>query len=133
MCAATIVLPHLSKTSPRLHGLEPSVGNLASFLAYFLGMSTESQKTIESRLWAPTKPVAHAAAAWGLLLINVLKDKLTSDHENQLGHRDLVLSAFFYPEIVTRLVEKAEKIRLRLPAIKYFHIQESDTIQFALD
>ena len=31
MCAATIVLPHLFKTPPRLYGLEPTVGNLASY------------------------------------------------------------------------------------------------------
>ena len=82
MCAATIVLPHLSKTPPRLHGLKPTVGNLASVLADLFGMSTESQKTIKLRLWAPTKPVAHAAAAWALFMIQVLKDKVTWDREN---------------------------------------------------
>ena len=43
-CTAMIVLPHLFKTPPRLYGLEPTVGNLASVLAYQLGMSTENRE-----------------------------------------------------------------------------------------
>jgi hypothetical protein len=132
-CAATIVGPHLFKTPLRLYGFEPTVGNLASIVAYGLRMSTESQKTIESRLLAPTKPVAHAAMAWFHFTVLVRREKAPWDQENQLCNHDLFLGAFFYPEMVTMLVEKAEKIRLRLPGIRCFRIEEENTIQFSLD
>jgi hypothetical protein len=133
ICAAAIVGPHLLETPLRLRGLEPTVGNLSLIVADALGMSSESQKTVESRLWAPTKPIAHAVLVWGFYLLRASINKVTWAHENQLCNHDLFLSAFFYPEIVTLLVERAEKIRLRLPGIKCFHIKEENTIQFALD
>jgi hypothetical protein len=132
-CAATIIGPHLFKTPLRLYGLEPTVGNLAGIVAYGLRMSPESQKTIESRLWAPTKPVAHAAMAWFNFTALVIRVKGPWDQENQLCNHDLFLGAFFYPEMITMLVEKAEEIRLRLTGLKRFHIKEENQIQFSLD
>ena len=128
-CVAWMVLPLLLKT-PRVCGFEPTVGNLAIILADHWGMSSESQKTIELRYWGPTKPVAHAAAAWDWRLMH---DKETSEFADQIGFRDLLLLHFFVPEMVTSLVEEAEAIRLRLPEITSFHIKEQNTIQFVLD
>ena len=133
ICAATMIGPQLFKTPLRLYGFEPTVGNLAGIVANVLGMSIQSQKTVELRLWAPTKPVAHAAMQWCWFMMRVGIDKVTWDTENQLCNHDLFLGAFFYPEMVTMLVGKAEKLRLRLPGFKCFHIREENTIHFSLD
>ena len=133
LCATVIVLPLLPKTPRKLYGFEPTVGNLVSILASHLKMSPESHKTIELRYWARTKPVAHAATAWVWVLMHALTDKETLELANQLGYHGWLLRAFFDPEMVTLLVKKAEKIRLRLPEIRRFRINEEIMIQFVLD
>jgi hypothetical protein len=133
ICAGTMIGPHLCKTPPRLHGLQPTVGNLAGLTAYALGMTFESQKTIESRLWAPTKSVAHAATMWFQFVMRAWKDKRPWHHDYQICNHDLLLGALFYPEAVTMVVQSAETLRLRLPGIRCFHIKEENTIKFALD
>ena len=109
LCAATMIGPHLFKTPLRLYGVEPTVGNLAGIVAYALGMSTESQKTVESRLWAPTKPVAHAAMAWFHFMVLVRRAKAPWDQENQLCNHDLFLGAFFIPKWSRCSLKKQKK------------------------
>ena len=133
LCAATMILPNVTKTPLRLRGLEPTVGNLSGITANVLGMSIQSQKTIELRLWAPTKPVAHAAMAWVRFMMAVWGHNGPWDHEYELCNRELFLGAMFYSDIITMLVQNAEKWRLRLPKLNSFHINEKNTIQFSLD
>jgi hypothetical protein len=63
--AGMMLLPHLLEDE--IGGLSPTVGNIAVAAGAELGYSAESQKTVESQVWAPVKPVAHVAAAATLL------------------------------------------------------------------
>ena len=132
-CVAFMVYPHLFKTPVRPYGFEPTVGNLAGILADALGMSRESQKTIESKLWAPTKPVAHAAVTLSRFLSYAWRREEPWDDEYKLFNKNLMLGVLFYSDIVTLLVEDAERVRLRLHKIGRVTIKEQNTVQFSLD
>jgi len=132
ICASTMVVPHLYDEPLRLFGLRPTVDNLAALVAEMLGMSTESYKTIQSKLWAPTKSVAHAATAVALLRMKVPKLQQNSDwvKEHPLCEHDMMLGSMFYPDILSLLVNLSEKIRPRLFVARAFRIAEQSTIQF---
>jgi hypothetical protein len=134
-CAAIMVGPHLPKEPIWLFGIEPTVDNLATTIAECMGMSRESYKTIESRLWAPTKPVAHAALmlAWFIAKVRQHRENGHWEDEHWLCDHNLLLGALFYSDILAMLVEIAERLRLRLPKIKAFRIKEQNTVQFVLD
>jgi hypothetical protein len=65
-----MLLPHLvdSILADIRSSRRYSVGNIALAATQMFKYSPESQKTVESRIWRPTKPVAHAAAAFFLCL-----------------------------------------------------------------
>jgi len=132
ICSSTIVISHLYDEPIRLSGLRPTVDNLAALVAEALGMSTESYKTVQSKLWAPTKSVAHAAAAVTLFRMKVPKLQQNSDwvKEHPLCEHDMMLGSMFYPDILSLLVNLSEKIRPRLFVARAFRIAEQSTIQF---
>src|ERR1700722_8202047 len=125
-CTAIMIGPHLPTDPIRLFGFEPTVDNLAATIAEHMGMSRESYKTIQSRLWAPTKPVAHGALMLALFIAKVRQHRENGHREDEhwLCDHNLLLGALFYPDILAMLVEFAERLRLRLPKIKAFRIKE---------
>ncbi len=132
-CAAFMVYPHLFKTPVRRYRDAPTVGNLAEILADALGISRESRKTIESKQWAPLKPVAHAAVTLGRFLSSAWRLEKPWDDEHELCNKNLMLGVLFYSDIVRFLVEEAERVRLRLDKMGRVNIKEQNTVQFSLD
>jgi hypothetical protein len=127
--AFMILLPDLVDTL--FDGLPYTVGNTALMAASQFGYSAESQKTIESRLWAPTKPVAHAAAAV-MLCLGVLDDpKQEWDDAHSLCNRQRFLATLFYEDVFKHLVLlPADYLRLQMPSCERFQIRGKDTIRF---
>ena len=131
-CAFMMLLPDL--VDALFHGLPHTVGNTALMDANQFGYSTESQKTIESRLWAPTKPVAHAAAA-AMLCLAVLDDPEQEwDDAHSLCHKQRFLATLFYEDVFKHLVLlPADYLRFQMPSCERFQISGKDTTQFTAD
>jgi hypothetical protein len=66
--AKFLVIPHLraidtGKTA-RQDGYAATVENMSILAGNFLGLSSGSAKTVQSRLWKPSKPIVHAMCAY---------------------------------------------------------------------
>lgn len=135
VCANTFVTPHLTKEPLHLFGYAPTVENLAALLAERMGMERGSYKTIELKLWAPTKPVAHAgvALAWFIARVGRQRTIGLDEEEYPLLKHSLLLGLLSYPGILTHIIDPSEHLRRRLPKIKAFRIKEQSTIKFILD
>jgi len=131
-CACMMLLPHL--VDELLDGLSPTVGNIALKATGPLGYSDGSHKTVESRVWKPTKPVAHAAAA-AMYCFNVLDDPEQAwDEQHQLCYQQPFLATLFYEDVFRNiLLRVAELLRLQVPSCDRFHIPECETIRFIAD
>lgn len=112
-------------------GLPYTAGNVALVAGGKFGYSTGSQKTVELRIWRPTKPVAHAAAAI-MLCFGLLDDpKHGWDDEHKLCQKQKFLATLFYPDVFESLILfPAEYLRLQLPSCERFQIRENDTVRF---
>jgi N-acyl-D-aspartate/D-glutamate deacylase len=127
-----MLLPHL--VNELLEGLSPTVGHIALRVADMFGYSTESHKTVEAKIWAPTKPIAHAAAA-AMLCFSVLNDPEQGwDEQHQLCYQNPFLATLFYEDVFrSMLLRVAELLRLQVPSCDRFHIRECETIRFIAD
>jgi hypothetical protein len=127
-----MLLPNL--TDKLFHGLPPTVGNTALVAAEALGYGEGSSKTVESKIWRPVKPVAHAAAAV-MLCLSILQDPEQEwDEEHRLCLVQPFLATLFYEDVfINNLLWMAELMRLQLPNCERFHIAEQDTIYFTPD
>ena len=118
-----MLVPHLLEDE--IGGLSPTVGNIAVAAGAKLGYSAESQKTVESRVWAPVKPVAHVAAA-AMLLHSILDwplEGLFDDGKHPLCFRQPMLATLFYDDVVRKyLLPMAEAFRVQLPSCNRFQI-----------
>jgi hypothetical protein len=131
-CACMMLLPQMELVD--LDGLAPNVGNIALVLGRELGYSDESQKTIESKIWARTKPVAHAAAAVMLSFGLLPNPKQEWDEDHPLCYQQPFLATLFYEDVFRMIVLRmAELMRLQLPSCTRFRIREDETIQFIAD
>jgi hypothetical protein len=112
-----------------------SVGNIALTAGtHAFGYSIESQKTVESRIWRTTKPVAHAAAAFFLCLGAMRDPEQEWDDEHKLCVQQPLLATLFYEDVFRNLLLfPAEFLRLQLPSCTRFRIRERDTIRFVTD
>jgi len=132
--AGMMLVPHLLEDE--IGGLSPTVGNIAVAAGAKLGYSAESQKTVESRVWAPVKPVAHVAAA-AMLLHSILDwplEGLFDDGKHPLCFRQPMLATLFYDDVVRKyLLPMAEVFRVQLPSCNRFQIRAEDTILFVPD
>jgi hypothetical protein len=124
-----MLLPHM--LDDLIGGLSPSVGNIALVAADMFGYSEGSQKTIESRIWGPTKPVAHAAAAV-MLCLSVLNDPTQEwDEGHKLCYDQPFLATLFYEDVCENILLRiAELLRFQVPRCERFHIKENETIRF---
>lgn len=133
-CSVFMIYPQLTKGPVAFRGFSTTVGHMAGFVATGLGMEWGSGKTIEGRLWAPTKPVAHAAWALGRFQEVLWKQGEGSwEVDYWLLDHDLLLGILFYPKILSLLIETAERMRLHLATIRAFKIKEQDTLRFVLN
>jgi hypothetical protein len=135
VCATLMIMPHVSGNLEELEGLSPTVGNTALVIGRCFGYAAESQKTVESQIWAPTKPVSHAATVfvWWNKVSNELAKEGPWDQEHKLCEQNSVLAALFYADVMKMILQESEKLRLRLPGLGNFHVREEDTIQFIAD
>lgn len=132
ICAATILFPDLMEEL--LDGLAPTVGNLVGMLGNRWGYSESSGKTIELRIWRPTKPVAHAAAA-AIYTLSILDDsKHEWDGERQLCYQQPFLATLFYEDVFRNiLLHLTSNLYLQVPSCRRFKIASGDMINFALE
>jgi hypothetical protein len=124
-------MPHLKAIelnkeplSLTVDGFPPTVNNMAILMARDFDLSKGSAATTKARIWAPSKPVIHMAAAIAQLMQGMAK--ISEAFKDGVPYE-----AFFVSAPVLRLaIDIAEIHRLRLPEIKQFAIRGQDTIQF---
>jgi hypothetical protein len=75
--------------------------------------------TLKSKIWAPSRAVVHAAAAY--LRYYWCEDGRMVRPNQIIGSP---------PFVVAKIIKASETIRLMLPSIEQFEIKEEDTIQF---
>ena len=140
VCATAMVSPFLTGKPRRIdEGLPPTVENICTaWIAEALGYAPGSFKTIEANIWAPTKPIAHLAAALGLWHIGFQSKNKQWDKEHDLFNKfwvptRLFLGILFYPDILKVIIDLAEDMRLRMLGFNTFkRVREDDTIQFVI-
>ena len=135
--AFMMLLPHLVD---RLFGdgrskRRYSVGNIAFTAAtQTFGYSTESRKTVESRIWRPTKPVSHAAAAFFLCLGAITDPEQEWDDAHKLCVQQPFLATLFYEDVFRDLLLfPSEYLRYQVPSCERFRIGTKETIRFVID
>jgi hypothetical protein len=131
ICASFMLLPN--KLEELFEGLPPTVGNVLGVLGAKWGYSEGSYKTIADRLWRPTKPVVHAAAA-AMLCLGILTHREHGwDDEHQLCYKQPFLATLFYEDVFRSiLLNLTSQLYLQVPSCRRFKIRESEMINFAL-
>lgn len=125
--AKFLVIPHLraidTGRTARQDGLPATVENMSILAGNFLGLSEGSAKTVQSRLWKPSKPIVHAMCAY-VIWSDVLWKKWGRNPD-----ADKQFAFMLLPELVEEVVEIAEEIRQQLFQIEQFTIPEHETIK----
>ncbi|HEY7329497.1 MAG TPA: hypothetical protein VH592_17795 [Gemmataceae bacterium] len=131
ICASLMLLPHMLQEL--FEGLPPGVENVLGVLGAKWNYSVGSNKTIANRIWRPTKPVAHAAAA-AILCLGTLKDPEHKwDDEHQLCYKQPFLATLFYEDVFRNiLLNLTSQLYLQIPSCRRFKIRECEMINFAL-
>jgi hypothetical protein len=128
--AQFIVMPHLRAIDAgrlkRVKGFYPSINNMTHVVMEFLNWHGDSQATVKSKIWKPSRPVAHAAAAY-VVWHQILWKKWgrNPDVNKQLAFLML-------PEYVDEVVGISEIFREQLQQISQFTIREDETVQFVV-
>jgi len=133
--ARWIAMPHLRGEGLKpiqvqregvIEAVIPTLKNMGIFAMDELGWQGKSKSvpTLKHKIWAPSRPVIHAAAAY-LLWCNIYA------HFDPEKEGDFFfLACLEHPSTVAAILRRAEEFRLMLPAIRQFQIKEKDTIQF---
>jgi hypothetical protein len=128
VAANWIVLPHLKAVMTgkleEVEGEYPHVYHLAQLAMENLGRKGKTQASFEADAWAPTRPVAHAAAAYL--------------YWQQTSSKSLPANTTFLeicleePRMVAQIIETSEELRPIVAMIKQFkkRIEEQDMIEF---
>jgi hypothetical protein len=85
----------------------------------------KSIPTFKSKIWAPSRPVVHAAAAYELWCYHAAR---TFPVEQQVDAYFIEL-CLEHPSTIATLIQKAEAFRLKLGEIEQFKIKEEETIK----
>jgi hypothetical protein len=85
----------------------------------------ESIPTFKSKIWAPSRPVVHAAAAYLLWCYHAAR----MCPIEQQGDGCFLLACLEYPSTIATLIRTSEAYRLKLAEIEQFKIKEEETIQ----
>jgi len=121
-----VVIPHLRAMDMGYlrRVANTTLSKMIEGVAATLGMKKGSQKTIESKIWKPTKPVAHAISAYYVWHSVVYQ---------RMGHpttRNKFWAFMMVPDFVKEVVDISENFREQVPRIKQFRIKEDELIQF---
>jgi len=125
IAAAFIALPHLVARfgGPKeFEGYNVTVQNMSYLAMDFMGWEGDSESTLKSKIWGPSRPVVHAAAAY---------IQWAFEPEEVLPPIEQRILAF--PEALEGILKRSEIFRLGLPLVQQFTIKEEDTIQFLSD
>jgi hypothetical protein len=134
LTASWIILnPHLTaletgKAPPKVDGFEPTVTNLSAIIRASMGWDGDSDSTFKSKIWRPTKPIAHMAYTF---VVNVVIPNLKTNPSPTNGSILEMLFPFPSNEKLLLMMIVAEKIRLELPEIRQFRITDESTLSFA--
>jgi hypothetical protein len=127
IAAGFIAMPHLHAQLQgsdliKYQGYRPTVQMLSYDAMESMGWKGDSESTLKSRIWGPSRPVIHAAAMLGVhrCSIELPFTKTLND----------LLPYLKFPELLREVFVWSEIARLHLPLIKEFRIKEEDTIQF---
>jgi hypothetical protein len=123
-----MIQPHLysllnEKTPSHINGFAPTVGNVAAHLMHEFGWDGDSEATFKSRIWRPTKPVAHAAYVVSVRFFGATQSK-------PFDRRKLLDALFPQKNEILGMIALSEQVRLKLPQIKQFRIREEETFRF---
>jgi hypothetical protein len=135
LCAMAMMVPYLGgKTELVDEELPPTVENISTrWIGEALGYSEGSLKTIEAKLWAPTKPVAHLAATLAMwkIALNFLQEPWEQDHK--LFNQDWFLGTLSYSDILEFIIQFSEEMRIRMLQFETFkRVSEDETIKFEM-
>ena len=104
VATACILLPHLAGF--KVDGRDPGVNELSKIAIEALGWSKKSLPNFKDEVWAKTRPVAHASAAY----LFWQGFSLVADVDQQLFLQE--------PRIVALALKTAQQIRVIIPTIK---------------
>jgi hypothetical protein len=131
VAAFFLAVPHFNavqsgKSRPEQwhESLPPTVENMSMLAVDYLKLKEGSVSTFKSRIWAPSKPVIHAATAW---LSWELKYSRSEERDPQVNERMAVMTM---PECAAQIVAISEDLRGMLSHITQFKINESETVKF---
>jgi hypothetical protein len=141
--AYAMIPPHLeavlletsrsSRRPPKIGDFSTTVENFALLLKEAFGWNKGKEQDVsafKSKMWGPTKSVAHLALMLAYHMIPLLKASADAKDD-----KTRIIFDANYPsnEVIERMLLEAEYIRLKLPEIKQFHIKDEDTIKFISD
>jgi hypothetical protein len=142
IAALFIALPHLIARfgGPKeFQGYNVTVQNMSYLAMDFMGWEGDSESTVKSRIWGPSRPVVHAAAACILEALASREVKEAMEAIEDPGVFSLFLTCpltlfltypLTYPETLEGIVTRSEGIRLGLAVVPQFRVKEEETIQF---
>jgi hypothetical protein len=126
--ATAMLMPHLiafvtGKNPPKVEGFAPTVENIARYIMEKEGLNLDtSESTFKSRVWAPTRPVAHLAFSFAQKVFIKRWGKAKTMQE--------ILTPYPDEEVLRNIMDHAENIRTILPKLRQFRFSEDDTIKF---
>lgn len=127
--AQFFLMPHLRAIETghlqKVAGFEPTVNNMAHQILDFLNWKGDSYSTVKTKIWKPTRPVAHAAAAI------IVWEQVLWKKWGRNPNADKQLALCILPEYVGEVVDISEYYRSMLPEIKQFTIREEETVKFS--
>jgi hypothetical protein len=133
-----LVMPHLRADQLKPIQVEkngefivPTINKMTLVAMEALGWTgkTESVPTFKSKIWAPSRPVVHAAAAYVLWCHYAARIFPTE----QQGDGFFILACLEYPSTIATLIRTSEAYRLKLAKIEQFEIREGETIQIVAE
>jgi hypothetical protein len=132
IAAHFLVLPNLKVRRPgrayeRFERLTPTKKHMTYLAMKHMGLGYNSKSTFHSRIWAPSRPVVHAAAAYLLWKYDLANEVPMPDCVDPL------FPCLLDHKILREMVLISEIIRVELPLISELEIKEEETIQFLPD
>jgi hypothetical protein len=115
----------LDETSPsQIGGFSPTVENFSLLLKKALGWETDDVSAFKSKIWGPTRSIAHLAVVLGW---HIMKTRADARDE-----KTKITFDAYYPsdKSIEKMLLEAEYIRCKILEIKQFRIKDDDTIQF---
>jgi hypothetical protein len=129
-----LVMPHLRAEKLKPLQVEkdgefivPTINKMIPVAMEALGWTgkAKSVPTFKSKIWTPSRPVVHAAAA---LVLACYQAERLFPIEQQVDSW-FSRACLEHPSTIATLIRRSEEYRLKLAEIKQFKIKEEETIQ----